>query len=159
VTASRASKRPPRSLLAAEFAQPQFALVGDPDQDSRAAVAQRCALVIELQSARRHEVDQEGQLTIVPGIGFGRRTLPPFDALGSVLDAIVTLPPTSTSSILPIRRTPSSLRPTRASSGGLTVLSATMPGASADSISAPASAALRRHAVISTSGSSDMVRG
>jgi hypothetical protein len=38
--------------------------------------------------------------------------------------------------------------------GGSKVFIVTMPGASADSISIPSSAALRRRAVISTSGSS-----
>ena len=41
--------------------------------------------------------------------------------------------PASTASIFPIRRTPSSSRPTSASSGGSNVFSATSPGARADS--------------------------
>ena len=56
-----------------------------------------------------------------------------------------------------MRRTPSIRRPSSACSGGSKVLSALMPGASVDSIVAPASASLRRRAVISTSGSSGMV--
>src|SRR4051794_5729585 len=45
-------------------------------------------------------------------------------------------------------------RPSSSCSGGSNVLSALMPGASVDSISAPRRAASRRRAVISTSGSS-----
>ena len=63
-------------------------------------------------------------------------------------------PPDSTTGILPTRRTPVTSSPTSASSGGLTLFSATIPGASADSTVAPRSAASRRRAVISTSGSS-----
>src|SRR5881392_529123 len=55
---------------------------------------------------------------------------------------------------LPMRRTPAIARPSSACSGGSNVLSALMPGASVDSISAPRRAASRRRAVISTSGSS-----
>ena len=58
--------------------------------------------------------------------------------------------------IFPMRRTPSSVRPASASSGGSNVFIVTMPGASADSIWAPALARDRRRAVISTSGSSGM---
>ena len=63
-------------------------------------------------------------------------------------------PRTATTGIFPIRRTPSIVRPSSASSGGSSVFTATIPGASVDSTSAPASAAPRRRAVISTSGSS-----
>src|SRR3954468_23363183 len=55
---------------------------------------------------------------------------------------------------LPMRRIPAIARPSSACRGGSNVLSALMPGASVDSISAPRSAASRRRAVISTSGSS-----
>src|SRR4051812_26971948 len=61
---------------------------------------------------------------------------------------------TSTTRCLPIRRTPAIAWPSSACSGGSNVLSALIPGASVDSISAPRSAASRRRAVISTSGSS-----
>ena len=62
-------------------------------------------------------------------------------------------PPNSTTGILPTRRTPD-LGPASASSGGLKLFSATMPGASADSTSAPFRARSIRRAAISTSGSS-----
>src|SRR3954447_17138281 len=62
--------------------------------------------------------------------------------------------PTSTTSCLPIRRTPAIACPSIACSGGSKVFSALMPGASEDSIAAPASASSSRRAVISTSGSS-----
>ena len=62
--------------------------------------------------------------------------------------------PASTASIFPTRRTPDSSRPASASSGGSKVFIVTMPGASADSTTAPATPADRRRAVISTSGSS-----
>jgi hypothetical protein len=55
---------------------------------------------------------------------------------------------------LPRRRTPAIAAPSIACSGGSKVFSALMPGASADSITAPRSAASSRRAVISTSGSS-----
>src|SRR5690349_13598216 len=63
-------------------------------------------------------------------------------------------PATSMTRCLPRRRMPSIVRPSSACSGGSNVLSALMPGAIVDSISAPASASSRRRAVISTSGSS-----
>src|SRR4051794_21695052 len=62
--------------------------------------------------------------------------------------------PASTTSILPALCTPFTWLPARASSGGSKLFIVTMPGASADSTSAPASARVRRRAVISTSGSS-----
>ena len=55
---------------------------------------------------------------------------------------------------LPRRRIELIARPSSADSGGSKVFSALIPGASADSIVAPRSAASRRRAVISTSGSS-----
>ena len=57
-----------------------------------------------------------------------------------------------------MRRTPVIVRPASADSGGSNVFIVTMPGASADSIVAPASALFRRRAVISTSGNSGMKR-
>src|SRR5262245_45448353 len=63
-------------------------------------------------------------------------------------------PDTSMTRCFPRRRMPSIVRPSSACSGGSNVLSALMPGASVDSISAPASASSKRRAVISTSGSS-----
>src|SRR6476620_5244629 len=63
-------------------------------------------------------------------------------------------PETSMTRCLPRRRMPSIVRPSSACSGGSNVLSALMPGAIVDSISAPASASSSRRAVISTSGSS-----
>lgn len=65
--------------------------------------------------------------------------------------------PSSTTGILPTRRTPVTWRPASASSGGSKVFITFIPGASADSTSAPASAASRRRATISTSGSSGIV--
>src|SRR3712207_9575920 len=63
-------------------------------------------------------------------------------------------PATSITTFLPIRRTSAIARPSSACNGGSNVLSALIPGAIADSISAPRTAAPRRRAVISTSGSS-----
>src|ERR1700724_867944 len=63
-------------------------------------------------------------------------------------------PDTSTISCLPRRRTPTIRCPSIAVSGGSKVLSALIPGASADSISAPARARSSSRAVISTSGNS-----
>src|SRR6476660_2224016 len=63
-------------------------------------------------------------------------------------------PETSMTRCLPRRRMPSIVLPSRACKGGSDVLSALMPGAIVDSISAPASASSNRRAVISTSGSS-----
>ena len=54
--------------------------------------------------------------------------------------------PNSTTGILPIRRTPVSSRPASASSGGSKVFITFIPGASADSTSAPRSAASSRRA-------------
>jgi hypothetical protein len=48
----------PRSLLGAELAQPELAAVGEADEDPRAAVPKRGALVEQLQSTRRHQMDQ-----------------------------------------------------------------------------------------------------
>ena len=62
----------------------------------------------------------------------------------------------STTGILPTRRTPETARPVERRERRVDDFSATMPGASADSTSAPSSAALKRRAVISTSGSSGM---
>ena len=64
--------------------------------------------------------------------------------------------PNSTTGSLPILRTPVSSRPASASSGGSKVFITFIPGASADSTVAPASAASRRRTAISTSGSSGM---
>ncbi len=64
-----------------------------------------------------------------------------------------------TTGILPIRRTAVSSRPASASSGGSKVFITFIPGASADSTTAPASAASRRRATISTSGSSGILTG
>ena len=61
---------------------------------------------------------------------------------------------TSTTSIFPARWTRLTLPPASASSGGSNVFIVTIPGASADSTSAPFSARSSRRAVISTSGSS-----
>ena len=52
----------PGALLGAELAQPQLAPVVEPDQQPRGAVAQRGALVPELQPSGRHQVDQHDQL-------------------------------------------------------------------------------------------------
>ena len=99
-------------------------------QQPRRLVAQRGALVPHLQAPRGHQVDQQRQVARAR-------------------------PRTS----CPRRRTPSISRPTSASSGGSKVFIVTMPGASADSTRAPATAAFRRRALISTSGSSGMPRG
>src|SRR3954451_7086446 len=66
--------------------------------------------------------------------------------------------PISTTSILPALPTRLTVSSARASSGGSNVFMVTIPGASADSTSAPASARLSRRAVISTSGSSGIHR-
>ena len=121
----RGSSLRPRPLLGAELAQAQLAPVLEPDQQPRGAVAQRRALVPQLQPPGRHQVDQHDQLA-----GVERRAS------------------------CPTRRTPASVRPASASSGGSNVFIVTMPGASADSICAPAAARDRRRAVISTSGNS-----
>jgi hypothetical protein len=59
-----------------------------------------------------------------------------------------------TNNSFPRRSIPESREPASAESGGSKVFSALIPGASADSTSAPASARASRRAVISTSGSS-----
>ena len=56
----------PRALARAELAQAQLMrlkVIGDADEQPRRAVAQRRALVVELEAAGRHEVDEERELT------------------------------------------------------------------------------------------------
>ncbi len=62
----------------------------------------------------------------------------------------------SSISSLPRRRTPVNVRPSSACSGGSNVLSALMPGASADSIVSPGRTVASRRATISISGNSGM---
>ena len=64
----------------------------------------------------------------------------------------------STTGIFPMRLTPSMVLLSSALSGISTDFSATVPGASADSTSAPSSAVSSRRAVISTSGSSGIAK-
>ena len=52
----------PGALLGAELAQAQLAAVVEPDQQPRGAVAQRRALVEQLQPAGRHQVDEQRQV-------------------------------------------------------------------------------------------------
>ena len=70
--------------------------------------------------------------------------------------SIARSPSSSITNSFPRRPMRSNRRPSSAASGGSNVFSALIPGASADSISAPATAAPMRRAVISTSGSSGM---
>ena len=121
----------PGALLGAELAQPQLAAVGQPDEHPGCAVAQRGTLVEDLEPACRHQMDQHRERS---GAVAGGRELDD-GHLGDAANA-----GDGAAAI--------------ASSGGSTDFSATMPGASADSTSAPSSAALKRRAVISTSGSS-----
>jgi hypothetical protein len=57
----------PRPLLRAELAQPQLAAVLEPHQDPRGAVAERRAVVEQLQPAGRHQVHEQGHLTGLDG--------------------------------------------------------------------------------------------
>ena len=54
----------PRGLLRPELAQAQLAPLpsGDPDEQPRGAVAQRRALVVELQAPRGHQVHEQGEV-------------------------------------------------------------------------------------------------
>ena len=52
----------PGTLLGAELAQAQLALAREPDQESRGAVAQRGALVVELEPPGRHQVHEHHEL-------------------------------------------------------------------------------------------------
>ena len=124
-TASVGQQLRPRALLGAELAQPQLAAVLEPHQEPRGAVAQRRALVEQLQPAGRHQVDRAAT---------GRRTRRRASCRRAA------------------RRPAHGRRAPRAA--GRTSSSARCPGASADSTRAPATPADRRRAVISTSGSS-----
>ena len=106
----------PGSLLGPELAQPQLATVREPDQDSRTTVPS------EARSSKSWSL--------------------PADIMWTSSASRSPSAPASTTGILPTRRTPVTSSPTSASSGGLTLFSATMPGASADSTVAPASAVL-----------------
>ena len=129
---ARAQQLRPGALLGAELAQAQLAAVGEPDQDPRAAILERRPLVEDLQPPGGHQVDQQRQ-RLRRRSGRGRPT----------------------TSIFPTRRTPVDRScPSSAASGGSTVFTATIPGVSTDSTSAPSSADPSLRAVISTSGNS-----
>ena len=121
----RAQDLDPRALARPELAQAQLVAVREPDEQARGAIAQRGALVEQLQAPGRHEVHEQGEVA------------------GEVDDEV-----------LAPRRTPVTTAPSSACSGGSNVFSALMPGASADSTTTPRSAPSSRRAVISTSGNS-----
>ena len=58
----RAQDLDPRALARAELAQAQLVAVGEPDEQPRGAIAQRGALVEELQAPGRHEVHEQGEV-------------------------------------------------------------------------------------------------
>src|SRR3954464_4638392 len=58
----RAQDLDPRALARAEFAQAQLVAVRQADEQPRSAIAQRGALVEELQAPGRHEVHQQGEV-------------------------------------------------------------------------------------------------
>ena len=62
VELARREELGPGALLGAELAQAKLAPVTEPDQQPRAAVAQRGALVVELEPAGGHQVNQHHEL-------------------------------------------------------------------------------------------------
>ena len=112
VEVRRSQHLDPRPLSGAELAQAQLAPVGEPQQEPRRPVAQRRARVEQLQPAGRHQMDHAAP---------GRRRARSRTACRGA-------------------RPGRSRCPASAGSGGSNVFSALIPGASADSTSAPATA-------------------
>ena len=65
VELARREELRPGALLGAELAQAKLAAVAEPDQEPRAAIAQRGALVIELEPPGGHQVNQHHELARV----------------------------------------------------------------------------------------------